>query len=138
MAGLVAVGCALPQSPIPTPDGTLLAVTRDAMQYRSALPRDVHLRAPPREARGEACRTMLAFPGSPPTVFMGSDFAARFVPDNSLFITAGNDGYTKAIERAQRSVDGAPLFDVRADMHTTAVLSIVRIECIEVHALAAQ
>ena len=75
---LTVTGCALPQAPVPKPDGTVMQVTTDPLQYRSALPRDVRWGgAPPREAYGESCSTLLSFPPSPPTVFPGSAFVAR-------------------------------------------------------------
>ncbi len=137
-AGLALAACALPQSGVPGPDGTILQATRDPMQYRSPQPRDAHGAGPPQVAYGEACRTMLTFPISPPTVFIGSRTAAQVLPWSPLAVTAGDDGYIKAMERAERSVDGARLYDVRADLHTTAILSILRFECVEIHALAAR
>jgi len=40
--------------------------------------------------------------------------------------------------KARQSVDGALLYDVRVDLHTIAVLGIVRRDCLEVHASAAR
>jgi len=131
-------GCAFPQSPIATPDGTVLQATTDAMQYRSPLPRDVHLGRAPGEATGVACRTMLAFPTNPPTPFYGSNLAAQVIPWQALAITFGDDGYAAAMARAREAAAGGRLFDVRADVHTTAVLGIWRRECVEVHARVAR
>ena len=49
---------------------------------------------------------------------------------------AGDDSYARAVRNARESVHGAAIFDVRADVHTTAVLGIWRQECTEIHALA--
>lgn len=128
--------CALPQSQIPVLDGTIYQGTRDPMQYRSALPHEGRFdRAGPREASGEACRSILTFPPSPPAVFKGSDVALAYLPWPSFAILGGNDGYALAMKRARESAGGAPLFDVRADLHTTAWLGIWRTECVEIHAL---
>src|SRR5262249_22330623 len=129
------VGCALPQSPLPVVDGTVYQSTTDAMQYRSTQPRDARTSAP-RHAHGQACRTMLAFPSLPPPVFMGSDYAAQYLPWSSFVATFGNDGFVRAVANARDSVGGAEIFDVRADLRTTAVLGVWRRECVEVHALA--
>ncbi len=137
-AGAALCGCALPQSPIPTPDGTLYQGTIDAMQYRSPLPRDVRIGRKPEEAQGTACRTMLALPTNPPTVFYGSTLAAQLIPWQPLSITFGDDGYAAAMARAREAAGGPPLFDVRVDLHTTAILGIWRRECVEVHAAVAR
>jgi hypothetical protein len=131
--------CALPQSPIPAPDGTLYDRTRAAMQYRSPLPRDL----PPdrrtlRRASAESCRTVLAFPPLPPAVFVGSNLAAQALPWSSLVISGGDESYRTAIARMRADAGDAPLVDVHADIHMTAVLGIWTRECVEVHALVAQ
>lgn len=130
-------GCLMPQNAMPTPY-QVLQVTRDPAQYRSPLPRDVQgAPTPPKETHGEACRTMLSFPINPPTPFLGSATAAQLLPWPSYSITWGVDGYAKATAKALDRAGGGTLYDVRADLHTTAVLGILRWECIEVHALVA-
>jgi hypothetical protein len=52
-------------------------------------------------------------------------------------VAAGDAGVAKAVAEAKRSVQDAALFDVRIDVRTTSVLSLVRRDCLEVHALAA-
>ena len=129
-------GCAFPQSPLATPGGTVYQGTTDAMLYRSTQPRDV--RPPPwRRATGESCRTMLSWPLDPPTPFLGSSLAASYLPWPSFSVTWGDDGYARAVARARKAAGGGMLFDVRADVHTTAVLGIWRRECVEIHALVA-
>jgi hypothetical protein len=131
-------GCLFPQNAVPTPY-QVVQDTRDPAQYRSALPRDVQgstLLA--QEAYGESCRTMLSFPTNPPTPFLGSATAASLLPWPSYSVTWGNDGYAKAVAKALQRAGGGTLVDVRADLHTTAVLGILRWECIEVHGLVAK
>jgi len=131
-------GCLLPQSAIPAPSGTLLQATRDPAQYRSALPRDVQGIPDHGETRGQACRTMLSWPTNPPTPFLGSAAAASLLPWPSFDVAWGNAGYAKATAEAVKAAGGGTLYDVRADVHTTAVLGILRFECVEVHALVAR
>ena len=130
-------GCLLPQN-IPGPGGTILQATRDPAQYKSALPRDVQGMATQGEARGKACRTMLSWPSNPPTPFLGSAGAASLLPWPSFDVEWGNAGYAKATEQAVSEAGGGILYDVRADLHTTAVLGILRFECVEVHAMIAR
>ncbi len=127
-------GCLFPQNALPQPS-QVVQDTRDPAQYRSPLPRDVQGAALQHEAHGESCRTMLSFPVNPPTPFIGSATAASLLPWPSYDITWGNDGYAKAVAKALQSAGGGTLVDVRADVHTTAVLGILRWECIEVHGL---
>jgi hypothetical protein len=140
--GLVAAtttGCLMPQNAMPeAPPRTILQVTVDPAQYRSALPRDVQGAPVQREADGQSCRTMLSWPSNPPTPFIGSAQAASLLPWPSFDVLWGNDGYGKAAEKAVNSAGGGILYDVRADVHTTAVLGIFRTECIEVHGLVAR
>lgn len=133
-------GCAFPPLPATVTNGTLYQGTADPVQYRSPLPRDAHLATAsgtPRGATGQSCRTVLAFPSIPPTPFYGSNLASQLVPWQSLALVFGDRSYAAALGKARDSVDGAVLYDVRADMHTTAVLGIWRRECIEVHAAVA-
>ncbi len=134
----LSAGCAMPQGVPSVPSYTLAHATRDPAEYRSAAPRDVQ--SPPArwpEAHGQACRTLLTFPPEPPTPFLGSAAAASLVPWPSFDATWGNDGYAKAVANALDSAGGGTLIDVRADVHTTAILGIWRKECIEVHGLVA-
>jgi hypothetical protein len=128
--------CAFPQSQVPVLDGTVLQSTRDPMQYRAPLPRDVKPTAN-RAAHGEACRTAVYFPPVPPPVFYGSSALVNEIPYRNLQLLVGDGGYARAMAVASDSVDGAPIFDVRADLHTQSFLGIVRRECLEVHAWAA-
>jgi hypothetical protein len=141
MIGALASGCAAPQGLTSAlPGGTVFQASVDPAQYRSTQPRDAPTRAPSRwiDAKGESCRTMLSWPVTPPTVFLGSSTVVSVLPWASFDILWGNDGYRAAMRLASESVGGGTLFDVRADMHTTAILGIWRRECIEVHALAAK
>jgi hypothetical protein len=137
ITALTLTGCAVPVLPAPT-GGTIVQATTDGIQYRSALPRDVpHKDAKPRVAFGSSCHTTLTFPLSPPTPFYGSDVALQALQlQQSLQIAVGDAGFARAVEEAKRSVHDAPLFDMRVDLHTTSVLSFIRRDCLEVHALA--
>ncbi len=123
----------LPQNAVPVP-GTLLQATRDPAQYRAALPRDVQGSSMRGETSGQACRTMLSWPSNPPTPFLGSAEAASLLPWPSFDVEWGNAGYAKATEEAVKAAGGGVLYDVRADVHTRAVLGLLRFECIEIHA----
>jgi hypothetical protein len=134
-------GCAFPPLPSTITSGTIYQGTVDPVQYRSPLPRDVHASpAGPRDrqATGQSCRTLLSFPAIPPTPFYGSGFAAQIIPWQSLALVFGDDSYAAAVGKARDSVDGAILYDVRADIHTTALLGVWRRECIEIHAAVAR
>jgi hypothetical protein len=138
-ACVATTGCLVPQSALPVPSATILQVTRDAAQYRSPLPRDVQGARSFEPTRGESCRTMLSWPSNPPTPFVGSAAAASLLPWPSFSVLWGNDGYVKATALAlEHAGGGGTLIDVRADVHTTAVLGIWRRECIEVHAVVAR
>lgn len=138
-SALIPTGCAVPVMPSPS-GGTLYQGTTDAVQYRSPLPRDVTWPpGPPREAYGTACRTTLTFPASPPTPFLGSNVALQTLPlRQPLALLVGNAGFVAAMAKARQSVEDAPLYDVRVDLHSIAVLGIVRRDCLEVHASAAR
>lgn len=132
-------GCVvLPQSPIAVPNGTIAQVTTDAAQYRSPQPRDVGAVHAPITVTGVSCRTMISFPPDPPSVFLGSNVVAQDLPWQALAVTFGDDGYAAAVAAAREAAGPGRLFDVRADVHTTAVLGVWRRECIEVHALVAK
>ena len=138
-AAFSVAGCAVPVMPSPS-GGTIYQGTTDAVQYRSALPRDASRSgAPQREAHGTACRTALTFPISPPAPFLGTSFVLKVVPlRQPLEILVGDAGFAAAVAQARQSVQGAALYDVRVDLHTIAVLGIVRRDCLEIHASAAQ
>lgn len=138
-AAWILCGCAVPVMPSPSA-GTLYQGTTMAVQYRSPLPRDVSTPSgPPREASGATCRTSLTFPISPPTPFLFSSAALSVLPlRQPLALLVGDSGFATAMAKARQSVDGSPLYDVRVDLHTIAVLGIVRRDCLEVHASAAR
>jgi hypothetical protein len=131
------LGCLQPVVPRPT-GGEVYQGTTDPAQYRSALPRDYGgAKKKPRAAVGEACQYSFNLPPNPPTPFPGSDVVVSNLPlKRSFTILAGDAGFATAVENARQSVQGAPIYDVRADMHTTMVLSIVRRDCLEIHASA--
>jgi hypothetical protein len=132
-------GCAIPVVPSPS-GGTIYQATTDVVQYRSPLPRDVSRGAGPRrEAYGTSCRTTVTFPISPPTPFYFSNVALQVVPlRQPLAILAGDAGFASAMARARQSVQDAPIYDVRVDLHTISVLGLVRRDCLEIHAAAAE
>lgn len=133
-----ASGCAMPQSPVHVPDTTVFDATREPMQDRSPLPRDVHLSAGALpEATGVSCSTTISFPPLPPALFLGSESVINALPWPSFTIGAGDRGYAAAMRKAQAAAGSGTLFDVRADVHTTAVLGIWRRDCVEVHAAIA-
>jgi hypothetical protein len=139
LAAMGATGCLSPQFTPSVGDGTIVRDTKDPAQYRSALPRDVQGTQPMhQEAYGKSCRTMLSWPPFPPTPFIGSASAASLLPWPSFDVQWGNEGYARATQRALESAGGGFLFDVRADVHTTAVLGIFQTDCIEVHGLVAK
>ncbi len=124
---------------MPQPSGgTILHATTDAAQYRSALPRDaVHKDGPRRDAYGRSCQWGLTFPISPPTPFYGSNYAVQYLPTKQpLEIHFGDAGFATAVTEARKSVQDAAIYDVRVDLHTIALLSIVRRDCLEIHAAA--
>jgi hypothetical protein len=132
---LAETGCAFPQSPLPSRDLILYQDTLDAMDYRSALPRDFTVHAF-RDVYAEACRTVLALPTSPPTPFIGSDAVANYIPNTPVFVLFGDASYASAVAKARAIAGSDRLLDVRADIHTTAVLGIWREECLELRAIA--
>jgi hypothetical protein len=133
---LLLTGCAMPVVPSYT-GGTIIQATTDPIDYHSTQPRDV-APTPSQKAFGSSCHTTLTFPASPPTPFLGSGTVLSFVPlQQSFSIAVGSGGLIKAIAEARQSVHDAQLYDVRIDVHTTSVLSLVRRDCVEVHASAA-
>jgi hypothetical protein len=128
-------GCAFPQSPVHVPDPTLYDGTRDVMQYRSPIPKDVQPAVVTgQQALGVACSTTIAFPPLPPALFLGSETVINYIPWPSFTIGAGDRGYAAAMRKAHEAAGEGTLVDVRADLHTTAVLGIWRRDCTEVHA----
>ena len=139
---LATSGCALPQSQTPSAT-TLVRDSKDPAQYRSALPRDTPSTKAWTEVKGESCRSMVAFPPNPPAVFLGSGTVVNTIynrtPWSPIDATWGNDGYARAVDKALRdSPPGSTLVDVRADIHSTSYLGIIRSDCIEVHGLVAK
>jgi hypothetical protein len=136
-SALIFTGCATPVLPSPT-GGTLFQGTTNGVQYRSALPRDVsHPPSTPREAYGQSCTTTLTFPMSPSTPFYGSDVALQVLNlRQPLALIVGDAGFAAAVANARQSVQNAPLYDVRVDLHTITVLSLYRRDCLEIHASA--
>ncbi|HEX8790747.1 MAG TPA: hypothetical protein VF765_07330 [Polyangiaceae bacterium] len=132
-------GCATPQSPVHVLDATVFDHTQEDMQYRSPLPKDAQPTVlTGQQALGVACSTTVGFPPLPPALFLGSESVINAIPWPSFTIGAGNRGYAIAMQRAYEAAGTGTLFDVRADLHTTSVLSIVRRDCIEVHASVAR
>ncbi len=72
-----------------------------------------------REVRGESCRQGLVFP----------------TPYATLSVDWGEGGYREALRKASEQAQGAPLSDVRADLHLIGIL-IWREECLVVTAQA--
>ncbi|HTR03873.1 MAG TPA: hypothetical protein VMN82_11810 [Thermoanaerobaculia bacterium] len=132
-------GCAFPQSPVHVPDATIYDGTRDVMQYRSPIPKDVQPAVVTgQQALGVACSTTISFPPLPPALFLGSESVINYIPWPSFTVGAGDRGYAAAMREAHEAAGDAALVDVRADLHTTAVLGIWRRDCTEVHAAVAR
>jgi hypothetical protein len=109
---LLAVGC-LPRLTFPQPAGVIFEDSSGPLLYRGDVRRGT------REVRGESCRRGLVFP---------SPFA-------TLSVDWGEGGYREALRKASDAAHGAPLSDVRADLHLTGIL-IWREECLVVTAQA--
>jgi len=112
LLALSAAGC-LPRLTFPQPAGVLFEDGAGPLAYRG----DVG--AGTREVRGEACRSGLALP----------------VPSTTLSVSWGDGGYREALRKASEAANGAPLSDVRADLHQTGIL-FWRKECLVVTAQA--
>ena len=109
-ASLLAAGC-LPRLAFPQPAGVVFEDSSGPLLYRGDVRRGT------REVRGESCRQGFIFPS--PT----------------LSIDWGNEGYRDALLKASEAAHGAPLSDVRADLHFTGIL-LWREECLIVTAQA--
>ena len=109
---LLAVGC-LPRLTFPQPAGVLFEDSSGPLLYRGDVRRGT------REVRGESCRQGFVFP---------SPFA-------TFSVDWGEGGYREALRKASDEAHGAPLSDVRADLHLTGIL-IWRKECLVVTAQA--
>jgi hypothetical protein len=109
---LLATGC-LPRLTFPQPPGVIFEESSGPLLYRG------DVRGGSREVRGESCRQGLALPVS--SVMLSIDW--------------GEAGYRDALRKASESAHGAPLSDVRADLHQTGIL-IWREECLVVTAQA--
>ena len=109
---LLAAGC-LPRLTFPQPPGVIFEDTSGPLLYRGEVRRGT------RDVRGESCRQGLVLP---------SPFA-------TLSINWGEGGYREALRKASDEAHGAPLSDVRADLHLTGIL-LWREECLVVTAQA--
>lgn len=143
LAGIAGIactwGCAMPQSGVHAPDATIYDGTRDVMQYRSPLPKDAQPAVvTAQQALGVSCSTTIAFPPLPPALFLGSESLINAIPWPSFTIGAGDRGYAAAMREAHAAAGDGTLVDVRADLHTTSILSVVRRDCTEVHAAIAR
>jgi hypothetical protein len=131
--------CATPQTPIHIPDTTVYDGTTDVMQYRSPLPKDAQpVAVTGQQAVGVSCSTTIAFPPLPPALFLGSESVINALPWPSFTVGAGDRGYAAAMRQAHQAAGEGTLVDVRADLHTTAVLGVWRHDCTEVHATIAR
>jgi hypothetical protein len=129
----------MPQSPVHVPDTTVYDGTRDVMQYRSPLPKDAQpavVTGP--QVLGVSCSTTIALPFLPIAVFYGSQAAINAIPWPAFTVGAGDRGYAAAMQQARDAAGTDTLVDVRADLHSTAVLSIWHHDCTEVHATVAR
>ena len=132
-------GCALPQSPVHVPDTTIYDGTRDVMQYRSPMPKDAQAQVVTGErVLGVSCSTTIALPFLPISVFYGSQTVINAIPWPAFTVGAGDRGYAAAMKQARDAAGTGTLVDVRADLHSTAVLSIWHHDCTEVHAAIAR
>ena len=109
---LLAAGC-LPRLTFPQPGGVVFEDSSGPLLYRGDVRRGT------REVRGESCRHGFVFP----------------VPSGLLSIDWGEAGYREALRKASDAARGAPLSDVRADLHLTGIL-IWREQCLVVTAQA--
>jgi hypothetical protein len=109
---LLAAGC-LPRLTFPQPPGVIFEDSSGPLLYRGEVRRGT------REVRGESCRQGLVFP----------------TPFATLSVDWGEGGYREALRKASAEAQGAPLSDVRADLHLIGIL-IWREECLVVTAQA--
>ena len=109
---LLAAGC-LPRLTFPQPPGVIFEDSSGPLLYRGDVRRGT------REVRGESCRQGLVFP----------------TPFATLSADWGEAGYREALGKASEAAQGAPLSDVRADLHLIGIL-IWREECLVVTAQA--
>jgi hypothetical protein len=109
---LLAAGC-LPRLTFPQPPGVIFEDSSGPLLYRGDVRRGT------REVRGESCRRGLVVPT--PFVTLSADW--------------GEAGYREALGKASEEARGAPLSDVRADLHWFGIL-IWREECLVVTAQA--
>lgn len=109
---LLGTGC-LPRLTFPQPSGVIFEDSTGPLLYRG------DVRGGTREVRGESCRQGLALP----------------VAGTTLSAAWGEAGYREALRKASDAARGAPLSDVRADLHQTGIL-IWREECLVVTAQA--
>jgi hypothetical protein len=109
---LLSAGC-LPRLTFPQPPGVIFEDSAGPLLYRG------DVRAGAREVRGESCRQGFALP----------------VTSATLSVAWGEAGYREALRKASEAAKGAPLSDVRADLHQRGIL-IWREECLVVTARA--
>lgn len=109
---LFAAGC-LPRLTFPQPPGVIFEDAAGPLLYRGDVRRGT------REVHGESCRQGLVVPS----------------PWATFSVDWGDAGYREALAKASNEADGAPLSDVRADLHLTGIL-IWRKECLVVTAQA--
>ena len=133
---LALAGCATsPPVPFHVPDANVYQATKDPIQYRSPLPRDLDATpARPREATGVACHTGIYLPTQQSSPFLGSQWLANAVSPANLGVLWGDAGVIRAMEEAKANAGGGTLFDVRLDVHSISVLGIFHRDCLEVHA----
>ena len=109
---LLSAGC-LPRLTFPQPAGVIFEDSTGPLLYRG------DVRGGTREVRGEACRQGFALP----------------VTSSTVSIDWGEAGYRDALRKASEAAHGAPLSDVRADLHQTGIL-LWREECLVITAQA--
>jgi hypothetical protein len=134
LLALLAIACAAcgpPYAGTPTvlSQGTVFEYATGSLSYQPPTARDVAHATPAGEARGEACQYGIVLPIS---LVPG----LQEVPP--LGFVWGNGGYGEAVANAQVAAKGGRLFDVRADLHTNAILGVFVRRCLEVHAAVAR
>lgn len=112
LALLVCASCAAPGMGRVLGPATIYEDVSAPLAYRA------ELRPGVREVRGEACQTGI------------------FVPGTAASVAWGDGGYRDAVRQAQAQAPGAPLGDVRADLHVVSILTIFRRQCVVVTAAA--
>jgi len=115
LLALAALSCGcLPRLTFPQNAGVIFSDSSGPLLYRGEVRGGAA-----REVRGESCRQGFALP----------------VTSTTLSVDWGEAGYRDALRKASEAAQGAPLSDVRADLHQTGIL-IWREECLVVTARA--